>query len=37
MIMQGFCDYYMVCTSPWTYLGHARLIAMANAHHISVR
>jgi len=35
--MQGFCDYYMVCTSPWTYLGHARLIAMANAHHISVR
>lgn len=30
-------DYYMAPQSPWTYLGHARLTAMAQAHGAQVR
>lgn len=32
-----FCDYFFVCVSPWTYLGHERFLAMARAHRIDVR
>jgi 2-hydroxychromene-2-carboxylate isomerase len=35
--MQAFCDYYFVCTSPWTYLGHERFVAMAEKYRIEVR
>ncbi|MEY3603294.1 MAG: hypothetical protein RIQ49_326 [Pseudomonadota bacterium] len=35
--MQKFCDYYFVCTSPWTYLGHERFVAMAEKHQVAIR
>jgi 2-hydroxychromene-2-carboxylate isomerase len=35
--MQKFCDYYFVCTSPWTYLGHERFVAMAEKHQVEIR
>ena len=35
--MRKLCDYYFVCTSPWTYLGHERLLAMARKHDIEIR
>jgi len=31
------CDYFFVCVSPWTYLGHARFLSIARAHQIEVR
>ncbi|MBU6286313.1 MAG: 2-hydroxychromene-2-carboxylate isomerase [Betaproteobacteria bacterium] len=35
--MHKFCEYYFVCTSPWTYLGHQRFVAMAEKYQIEVR
>lgn len=29
-------DYYFATISPWTYLGHARFVAMAHEHHATV-
>jgi len=32
-----FCDYFFVCVSPWTYLGHERFLRAASAHQVEVR
>lgn len=34
---QKTIDYYLAPQSPWTYLGHARLVAMAQKHGASIR
>jgi 2-hydroxychromene-2-carboxylate isomerase len=34
---QKTIDYYLAPQSPWTYLGHARLAAMAKAHGATIR
>jgi 2-hydroxychromene-2-carboxylate isomerase len=34
---QKSIDYYLAPQSPWTYLGHARLVAMAQKHGASIR
>lgn len=35
--MNKTIDYYFAPQSPWTYLGHARLAAMASASHATIR
>ncbi|MFC3110290.1 2-hydroxychromene-2-carboxylate isomerase [Undibacterium arcticum] len=34
--MNKLCEYYFAPQSPWAYLGHARLVAMAKTHAVQV-
>jgi 2-hydroxychromene-2-carboxylate isomerase len=34
--MTKVCEYYFAPQSPWTYLGHARLIAIARQHNVQI-
>ncbi len=36
-VVHRYVDYYFTPQSPWTYLGHARLVALAEAHRFIVR
>lgn len=34
--MSKICQYFLAPQSPWTYLGHARLVAMAKQHGVAI-